>query len=292
MECFNNEVRNLKQLSKYNFFPKVIYFNNSDKNNLYFAQTLKGPNLKRLFFFMKKSFDPLTILNIAYDLIICLSSLHQENIVHDDLKPTNYVWDYFQNNKNIPNIILIDFSCSNYNKTKTKKYHASGNYFYSSVYQNENKVVRQKDEIESLIYTLLYFTDIKLPWIEFYQKTNKYKCKNLELKKNFQIEKYLKDELKIFKMIFNDIKMESEKNRIDYDFFNKLILQELNSLKNNNEYQYRFNWEKEIKNIIINYIKTNDASEFENRICNDLFIGFPKELVFESLKQYFEITKN
>ena len=105
-------------------------------------------------------------------------------------------------------------------------------------------------------------------------------------------KKYLKDELKIFKMIFNDIKMENEKNRIDYDFFNKLILQELNSLKNNNEYQYRFNWEKEIKNIIINYIKTNDASEFENRICNDLFIGFPKELVFESLKQYFEITKN
>lgn len=45
MKCFNNEVSNLKKLEKYNFFPKIIGYDNSNKNNLYFVQTLKGPNL-------------------------------------------------------------------------------------------------------------------------------------------------------------------------------------------------------------------------------------------------------
>ena len=80
-------------VEKYDFFPKVIGFNNSNKNNLYIIQSLKGPNLKKLFFFMNKYFDPLTILNITSDLLICLSYIHKEKIIHADLKPSNYVWD-------------------------------------------------------------------------------------------------------------------------------------------------------------------------------------------------------
>ena len=52
-----------------------------------------------------------------------------------------------------------------------------------------------------------------------------------------------------------------------------------------------FNLEREIKNIIINYIETNDSFEFENRVCKDLFIGSPKELFFDSLIKYFGIKK-
>ena len=77
--------------------------------------------------------------------------------------------------------------------------------------------------------------------------------------------------------------MENEKNKIDYYFYYKIIIQEINSYKNNNESEFRFNWEREIKNIIINYIKTNNSFEFENRICKDLFAGFPKEFNFDSL---------
>ena len=134
---------------------------------------------------------------------------------------------------------------------------------------------------------------INLPWIQYYTKTDTIQCnkKYLDLKKNFKIEKYLEGELKIFKILFNDIKMESEKNQIDYNFYNKLIIQEINSYKNNNESEFRFNWEREIKNIITNYIKTNNGFEFENRICKDLFAGFPKELVFDSLIKYLESKK-
>ena len=66
--------------------------------------------------------------------------------------------------------------------------------------------------------------------------------------------------------------MEGEKNTIDYNFYNNLNIQEINSHKNNNGYEFRFNWEREIKNIIINYIETNDSFEFENRVCKILFI--------------------
>ena len=53
--------------------------------------------------------------------------------------------------------------------------------------------------------------------------------------------------------------MEGEKNTIDYNFYNNLVIQEINSRKNNNGYEFRFNWEREIKNIIINYIENNDS---------------------------------
>ena len=240
---------------------------------------------------MKKNFDPLTILNIASDLLVCLSYIHNEKIIHADLKPSNFVWDCFKTNKNNRDIILIDFSCSLFDLGNNQNYHASGNYSFSSVFQNKNKIVLQKDEIESLIYILLYFMDINLPWIEFYDKTDKYKCKKyLELKTNFKIENYLKKDLKIFTMIlFNDIKMKTEKDSIDYNFYNRLIMQEINCLKNKNGNEFRFNKEKEIKNIIIDYINNNNSFEFENRLCNDIFIGFPKELVLESLIKYFGI---
>ena len=88
---------------------------------------------------------------------------------------------------------------------------------------------------------------INLSWTQFYTKTDKYQCKKyLDLKKNFKIEKYLEGELKIFKILFNDIKMENEKNKIDYYFYYKIIIQEINSYKNNNESEFRFNWEREI----------------------------------------------
>ena len=32
---------------------------------------------------MNKNFDAITILNIAYDLLICLSSIHNEKIVQN-----------------------------------------------------------------------------------------------------------------------------------------------------------------------------------------------------------------
>ena len=86
-ECFNNEINNLKRLDKYNIFPKIIKFNDSDELGFYFAQTLKRPNLKNLFIFQKNYFDALTILNIASDLLICLSVVHKEKIFHSDLSP-------------------------------------------------------------------------------------------------------------------------------------------------------------------------------------------------------------
>ena len=76
--------------------------------------------------------------------------------------------------------------------------------------------------------------NINLPWKDYYVKTNNYKCnKFLEFKQNFKIENYIRNDLKIFSLIFNFIKRKSKDDIIDYKFYNKLIIQEINNLRGN-----------------------------------------------------------
>lgn len=249
-----------------------------------------GPNLKKLFFFQNEYFDIKTILNIAIDLLFCLEKIHNEGIIHGDIKQSNIVWNCFsEDNNNKPKIILLDFSCSIDNLSDLNNQKLIGNFCYGSLNQNANNSIHPKDEIESLIYNLLFFCNVNLPWDDYYHKYKKYRCEEcLNLKKNFLLEDKDINDFKILTIIFNDIKRKTNNSSIDYNYYRKLFLNEINEDTNfERKSKGRFIWEEKIKNILFNPKKEKDFKEAENNLFNILFEGFPKEVVKNMLKNYF-----
>ena len=159
---FIKEIDMMNKLKKYNIFPKVIDFK-ENINEAFISESLLGIDLIRLLEFENNSFDNITILNIAKDVLECLSFIHKENISHCDIKGDNLIWNIFSEKNIKSKIILIDFSCSVKSNDKSL-YKKIGSNFYSSLNQNLKNIPNENDEIESLIYTLLDLLNIDSPW--------------------------------------------------------------------------------------------------------------------------------
>jgi predicted Ser/Thr protein kinase len=286
---FKKERTILNKLEKYNIFPKLLAFEENKKRN-FICENLLGIDLMKLLKFENKNFDEITILNIAKDILVCLSYLNNEQIAHCDLKGDNLIWNIFEEKDESSKIILIDFSCA-INLNKKTNYSKIGSNFYSSLNQNLKKIPNAKDEIESLIYTLLDLLNIDLPWLAD-------DIKNKEMKKGiyviektkFKIEEYLTLDIKILGLIFNDIKRKEKMKREDYDFYIGLLNDQIERLKSKLDLNYKFIWEPHIKDLLINAKKSNDYSIIDGKLFNNLFLGYPKEFILNILYKNFNIT--
>lgn len=285
---YYKEINSLSKLEKYNLFPKIISKGNP-KNNDYIAETLIGIDVYRLFEFQNKYFDPVTILNIARDVIYCLSFLFKENIVHCDLKCDNFVWNCFDRNKECSRVILIDYSCS-INKSQNNKLKKIGSNSYSSLNQTLENIPNTSDEIESLIYSLLKLSNVNLPWFDKkFQYKNKDKKQLIYEKENFIIEEYLPQDLKILGLIFNDVKRKKYDSDIDFKFYDDLLFEQINKVKNKLNVDYKFNWENKLKDILLKLKSEIDKSNTDKLLFNGLFSGIPKEYVIYNLNKIFNI---
>ena len=66
-------------------------------------------------------------------------------------------------------------------------------------------------------------------------------------------------ELYILPVIFNDIKIKGRDSDIPFKFYVRIISNEINNI-NKKKYQYRFVWEKTIKQILLEYKETKNLS--------------------------------
>ena len=99
-------------------------------------------------------------------MISRLEEFHSKGFIHRDIKPSNFVWGKFSGNNNElkDHIFLIDYDLSYKFKSELNS-HISfqiedsivGNITYKSI--NASAFVNQtrRDDLESVIYCLLYF---------------------------------------------------------------------------------------------------------------------------------------
>lgn len=134
----------LKKLN-FNFIPQIINIG-THNNNKYIITEYKNKTLN----FINK--------DIINQLLNILLFLHNNNIIHRDIKEDNFLID---NNK----IFIIDFGLSTFYSNNYYLKSSIGNWKYSSYNCYKNKYIyHYKDDFLSLIYMILNLHNNYIPW--------------------------------------------------------------------------------------------------------------------------------
>ena len=261
-------------------------------------ESLFGPTLKKLFSFCDYTFDKFTICKIGLNLISALEELHNKGFLFLDIKPDNIAIifkDIYDNNNTYARLGLIDFGSTisyidnygNYIKRKDISIYQRGSTYFASINSLENGCPSRKDDLESLAYLLLYFWKNETPWSKYEgPHDDEYKIFVLKEKKKLNMDKVLGSEFEELTNLFYVIKKLNLREKPNYKLL-KNILQAFIDKNNKhiNQDLIQFNWEKKFYDII-NDKNLNEGDFNFNKIINDVFKGYPKEIAINFIKQY------
>ena len=166
-KSLKNETRVYQYLNGCPGIPNIRWFG-TDSNANYMVVDLLGPSLTDVI----KNEGKLSlqsITKIAIQIIDILQGIHDKGMVHRDLKPDNFL---LHPTKGIDQIYLIDFGvCKTYLQSDTnehiemRKTNAMiGTPNFASLNAHQLLELSRRDDLESLVYTLLFLYLGNLPW--------------------------------------------------------------------------------------------------------------------------------
>lgn len=135
-----------------------------DQKYFYMVTDLYGPNLDILHQQCNRKFAPELVSDLALQMLEAVQYCHSHDIIHRDIKPANFLVNYHLPHNHI---YLVDFGLSiKYSsnipcKTGTPRV---GSMRYMSPYIHRGLQCSWRDDIYSLIYTLIFLTSGNLPW--------------------------------------------------------------------------------------------------------------------------------
>ena len=304
-ETINKEIKFSKQLQKDSGFPIIYHTCEYDKKNI-IVESLLGPSLDKLFKFCGRIFPLKTVCLIGKEMVKRLENMHEKGILHRDLKPNNLTWGNYNssynnlsnynsinNNNNynykldINTIYLIDFglSCSYWENGLTTKHYKLrnglnfvGTLRYASL--NSHRGIRQgrRDDLESMIYILIYFLKGKLPWqdIKVKQKEERHKL-IFQIKSKVTIESLCQDLPSEFADLLKYVKsLQFDEKPFYckfYAYFHNLITK-LNTGKNE-EKDFNYIWERMLVDSM-NKCDENHNEESLQEAEKMIFKGYPQ----------------
>ena len=304
-ETIKKEINFSKQLQKINGFPTIYYTCVYDKKNI-IVESLLGPSLDKLFKYCGRQFPLKTVCLIGKEMVKRLENMHEKGILHRDLRPNNLTWRNYNssynnisNNNSIINnkynkldintIFLIDFGLSCYyleSGIGSKHYKIKNNLSFVGTLRyaslNSHKGIRQsrRDDLESMIYILIYFLKGKLPWqdVKAKQKEERHKLIT-EIKSKVTIESLCENTPKEFAELLTYVKnLEFEETPLYtkfYAFFHNLI--EKIDKDTIQEKNFSYIWETMLVDNMMKYNENNDES-LREEAEKHLFKGYPINL--------------
>ncbi|CAD8092181.1 unnamed protein product [Paramecium primaurelia] len=166
VRSLEREVQVLERLQGTDGIPKLLWHGQQDEYNVIILQLLG----KDLSYYMKtkKKFSIKTTIQLGIQIVHVLERIHNKGVVHRDLKPENILFGIEDESSKI---YVVDFGISKIFRD------AQGNILpfrdnasfigttrYASIAAHKGYELSRKDDIESLIYVLLYFMKGQLPW--------------------------------------------------------------------------------------------------------------------------------
>lgn len=241
--CFlDKEIYIYNKLKNHKFIPRIHLITETNCYKIIIMDYL-GPTLEELFKQCNRKFSLKTTLMLGIQLINIIEKVHLSGVVHRDIKPDNFLIGYGCNKKKL---YIIDFGLSslfiNTENYQHKKYEIKkqfiGTYRYSSLWNHIGVEQSRRDDLESIIYMLMYLYSSNLPWCGISGENQLKKIYNL--KKNIPTNKIIKNCPKCFYLALNYIRRLKFDECPNYDYLSKLFKSSFNF--NRFRFDYNYDW--------------------------------------------------
>ena len=266
-------------IPQYHFFIK-------NKNYNFLILDLLGPNLESVFEKMNNHFSLKTIIYLGIEMINIIENIHKRHIIHRDIKPENFVISLNKNLKN-NSIYLIDFGLSKrFRNPKTGEHipykdgkNLVGTARYSSIYTHLGIEQSRRDDLEAIIYTLIYLFNGNLPWENLKAKNKEEKYQKILSKKiNYSIEKLCESLPNFFPNILSYIRSLQFEEIPNYNYLKGFFIQELNCQNKIMDFNFDWNEEKSISNENLSTLSDKKSENEKTTNLKQIIINVIKDL--------------
>ena len=275
---------------KCKYIPNIESFGQNNEYNILIMQ-LMDKSLEDLIN-IYKIFSIKTTCLLAYQMINILKFIHDNHIIHRDIKPDNFVMGIKEKNQNL---YILDFGLAKkYRSSKNlvqypliKKKKLTGTARYASINALEEYEQSRRDDLESVSYVLMYFLRGNLPWqgLKVKVKEERYQ-KILEKKKETTSEELCKGFPKEFSMFVSYSRNLGYYDEPKYKKLRKMFLNLVFQIKEKFDFIYDWTNKEDIKirdnenNFIEDDLYDSDDN-FDDDYCN-----------FENEKKKDEVVTN
>ena len=233
IKSLKNEAKIYQYLGKINGFPQIKMFGTMDKLN-YLVIDLLGKSLSNTIFYFNKLSLKTTLL-IGIQIINRIKVLHENQLLHRDVKPSNFL---FGLEKDINKLYLVDFGFS-------KRYIYNGNHIqereltkivgspnFVSLNIHNHIEPSRRDDLESCIYIMLTMLFGKLVWFDKSNLNDIYKLKE-QIILSEEVPHYIKIVLKYVRNLKFD-------ETPDYNYIINVIIETFkhNLFENNDNFEW------------------------------------------------------
>ncbi|KAG2113214.1 kinase-like domain-containing protein [Suillus discolor] len=164
-----HEYHILKQLEGGVGIPRAVWFGREAAHDALVLDLL-GPSLHDLFLKHNRKFSLRTILNFGDQLLLSLEHIHSRNYMHGDIKLQNVLVSHGASKNTV---FIVDFSIAKEYWNSAAQSHMpfrqgrclTGTPAFASINNHLGVVPGRRDDLESLIYMLIYFLHSSLPWL-------------------------------------------------------------------------------------------------------------------------------
>lgn len=167
--------------------PNVYWFGAEGNYNI-MVMDLLGSSIESLFEACNRKFSLKTVLMIADQLVSRIEYIHNNNFIHRDVKPDNFLMGVGKN-RNV--VYAIDFGLAKRYRDKRTGCHIpyrdgkslTGTARYASINTHIGVEQARRDDIESIVYVLIYLLKGQLPWQGIKAKNMKEKYAKIKERK-------------------------------------------------------------------------------------------------------------